>query len=243
MNEPISLQELINLIKKRLLSIVGIMIFSIGIGAYVSVYIISPVYEAQTQLLVNQKNIIQEYAWSQMETDLQLINTYNVIMKSPVILNQVIKKLDLQMSEEKLANQIIVSNENDSKVVNVTVRAGEAQQAVDIANTITDVFQVEVPALINVDNITILSAAKLGDSPSPVKPNISYNLAIAGGLGLLIGISVAFLREILDTTIKTEQEVEELLQLPVMGVVGSIPLEKRKKSSSNFHRSRGSSNV
>lgn len=243
MSETISLQELFHLIKKRLLSISGIAIISICIGAYVSFYLISPVYEAQTQLLVNTKNIDQEYAWSQMETDLQLINTYNVIMKSPAILNQVIEKLDLQMNEEKLANQIIVTNENDSKVVNVTVRAGEAQQAVDIANTITEVFQAKVPALINVDNITILSAAKLDHSPRPVKPNILYNLIIAAGVGLLGGIGFAFLREIMDTTLKTEKEVEDLLQLPIMGVVGFIPPEERKKSSLKSPRSRGDTDV
>ena len=239
MTETMSLQELLKLIKKRLLSIIGLAICSTGIAVYLSFYYIPPVYEAQTQLLVNQKNISEENAWAQMETDLQLINTYHVIIKSPVILNQVIEKLKLPISEEELTNQITVSNENDSKVVNITVRADEPQQAVNIANTIADIFQVEIPKLMSVDNINILSAARLDPSPSPVSPNIIVNIAIAMVIGLAVGVGIAFLREILDSTITSEKDVGDILQLPVMGVVGSISLDQEKKSSLKSHRVRG----
>ncbi len=233
MSETISLQELVKLIKKKMLLIIGFAICSAGITAYLSFYLISPVYEAQTQLLVNQKNISEENIWAQMETDLQLISTYNVIIKSPVILNKVIEKLSLQISEEELMNQITVSNESDSKVVNISVRADELQQAVNIANTIAEVFQTEIPNLMSVNNINILSAAKIDQSPNPVEPNITLNIAAAFIIGAMAGIGVAFLREVFDVTIKTEKDIENILQLPVLGMVGSIPFEKEKKS---FHK-------
>lgn len=233
MSETISLQELVKLIKKKMLLIIGFAICSAGITAYLSFYLISPVYEAQTQLLVNQKNISEENIWAQMETDLQLISTYNVIIKSPVILNKVIEKLSLQISEEELMNQITVSNESDSKVVNISVRADELQQAVNIANTIAEVFQTEIPNLMSVNNINILSAAKIDQSPNPVEPNITLNIAAAFIIGAMAGIGVAFLREVFDVTIKTEKDIENILQLPVLGMVGSIPFEKVKKS---FHK-------
>ena len=233
MSETISLQELVKLIKKKMLLIIGFAICSAGITAYLSFYLISPVYEAQTQLLVNQKNISEENIWAQMETDLQLISTYNVIIKSPVILNKVIEKLSLQISEEELMNQITVSNESDSKVVNISVRADELQQAVNIANTIAEVFQTEIPNLMSVNNINILSAAKIDQSPNPVEPNITLNIAVAFIIGAMAGIGVAFLREVFDVTIKTEKDIENILQLPVLGMVGSIPFEKEKKS---FHK-------
>ncbi|KGR86513.1 YveK family protein [Lysinibacillus odysseyi] len=233
MSETISLQELVKLIKKKMLLIIGFAICSAGITAYLSFYLISPVYEAQTQLLVNQKNISEENIWAQMETDLQLISTYNVIIKSPVILNKVIEKLSLQISEEELMNQITVSNESDSKVVNISVRADELQQAVNIANTIAEVFQTEIPNLMSVNNINILSAAKIDQSPNPVEPNITLNIAAAFIIGAMAGIGVAFLREVFDVTIKTEKDIENILQLPVLGMVSSIPFEKEKKS---FHK-------
>lgn len=239
MRETISLQELLKLIKKRLFSIIALAICCAGLAAYLSFYLIPPVYQAKTQLLVNQKNISQENAWAQTETDLQLINTYNVIIKSPVILNKVIEKLDLPVSEEELTNQITVSNENDSKVLTITVKADESQKAVIIANTIADVFQMEIPDLMSIDNINILSAAKPEQFPYPVEPNITFNILIAAVIGVMSGVGIAFLRELLDTTIKTEKDVEELLQLPVMGVVGTIPLKKEMKSSFKSERVRG----
>lgn len=239
MRETISLQELLKLIRKRLFSIIGLAICCAGIAAYLSFYLISPVYQAKTQLLVNQKNISQENAWAQTETDLQLINTYNVIIKSPVILNKVIEKLDLPVTEEELTNQITVSNENDSKVLTITVRADETQRAVAIANTIADVFQMEIPNLMSIDNINILSAAKPEQFPDPVEPNITFNILIAAVIGVMAGIGIAFLRELLDTTIKTEKDVEELLQLPVMGVVGTIPLKREMKASFKSEKVRG----
>lgn len=243
LNETISLHELLKLIKKRLVSIIVLAICFASIVAYLSLYLITPVYEAQTQLLVNQKNISQDNIWAQTETDLQLINTYNVIIKSPVILNKVIEKLELPISEEELMNQIIVFNESDSKVVNIRVRANEPQQAVNIANTIADVFQMEIPKLMSVDNINILSAAKLAKYPKPVEPNITLNIVIATMIGAMTGIAIAFLREIFDTTIKSEKDIEDILQLPVLGMVGSIPLEREKKSFHKSERARRKSNV
>ncbi|WP_431029556.1 YveK family protein [Lysinibacillus sp. LZ02] len=243
MEETVSLREILKIIRKRFLLITSLTIISVGIASYLSFYVITPIYEAQTQILVNQKNISQEYSWSQMETDFQLINTYNVIITSPVILNKVIDELDLEVSQEQLTNQIIVSNESDSKVVNITVHDQGPQQAVNIANTIAEVFQAEIPSLMSVDNINILSPAKLNESPSPVTPNITLNIAIAVVIGLMTGTGLAFLREILDTTIKTEKDIEEALQLPVMGLVGAIPLEKDKKYSFTSRKGRGNPDV
>ncbi|MGM9946108.1 MAG: YveK family protein, partial [Lysinibacillus sp.] len=113
------------------------------------------------------------------------------------------------------------------------------EQAVNIANVTAEVFKEEIPSLMNVDNINILSAAKVSENPSPVKPNKTLNIAIGAVIGIMLGIGLAFLLEILDTTIKDEKDVEENLGIPIMGIVGSIPLEKVKKASFKSHKVRG----
>lgn len=239
MEESISLQEIFKIIKKRLLLIICLTIIAVSTGYVLNSYYITPIYQAQTQILVNQKPASQEaYSWSQMETDLQLINTYNVIIKSPVILNKVVEELELDFSSDQLINKIIVSNESDSKVVNIKVEDEEPEQAVDIANTVAEVFKKEIPTLMSVDNITILSEAKLSENPSPIKPNKMLNLAIAAVIGLMLGIGLAFLREMLDTTLKSESDIEKIIGLPIMGLIGSIPLEKKSRANDTSQKGR-----
>src|SRR5690625_2830158 len=81
----------------------------------------------------------------------------------------------------------------------------------------------------NVDNVNVLNAAVLSANPTPVSPNLTLNVAIAFVLGGMVGVGLAFLIEYLDTTIKTEEDVERYLGLPVMGVISTV------KDSDNTH--------
>ena len=232
MEETVGIREIAKIIRKRLWLIMIFIVTSMGISAGISFYVLTPIYQAQTQILVNQNSTSDEvYSLSQMETDLQLINTYNVIITSPIILNKVIEKQEINIMPEALKKQISVSNESDSKVVNITVEDPNPQQAVDISNTVAEVFKEEIPKMMNVDNINILSAATLSQSSTPVAPNKVLNIAAAAVIGLLLGIGLAFTLEFLDTTIKSEKDIEELVGLPVMGIVGLIAEEKESKSS------------
>ena len=168
-----------------------------------------------------------------------------MIIKSPAILSKVIEQLDLNITPEQLTNQITVSNEQNSQVVNISVQDKNAVHAVDIANTVVKVFQQEIPVLMNVDNVNILAPAILPENPSPVKPNKMLNVAIAAVIGLMLGVGLAFLLEYLDTTIKTEQDVEDVLGLPIIGLISPISdSDVAQTSSVPKHREKGSlSNV
>lgn len=240
LEDIINLQQLFKILWKRLFLIISFAIVAAGITASISYFVLPPIYQAQTQILVNQKNNDKEaYVLAQQqETDLQLINTYNVIIKSPAILNKVIEKLKLDVTPEMLTTQISVSSESNSKVVNIKVEDSEPQQAVEISNTVAEVFKEEIPKLMSVDNINILSVAKMEENPSPVKPNKILNTCIAAVVGLLIGIGLAFLLEILNTTIKNERDIEEVIELPIMGLVSSIAQENDIKSQLQSRRNR-----
>ncbi|MEB4860653.1 YveK family protein [Priestia megaterium] len=223
MEEKISLRELFQVLRKRLWLIVLITIIAATVSAVISFFVLTPVYQSKTQILVNQaKNDEQLYYNQTVQTNVQLINTYNDIIKSPAILDKVIKKLKLDSSAQSLSGQIQVTNAQDSQVAQIVVQDTSAKRATEIANTTASIFKKEVPKIMNVDNVSVLSKATLSESASPVKPQPFMNIAIAVVVGLMVGVGLSFLLEYLDNTLKTEQDIENLLELPVMGVITSI---------------------
>ncbi|WP_050183316.1 YveK family protein [Domibacillus robiginosus] len=223
MEETISLKELAQTLKKRLKLIVLITVAAALISGIISYFVLTPIYQSSTQVLVNQAKTEQQlYNPSEVQTNLQLISTYNVIMKSPAILEKVAQNLDLDLTTEELSSKITVASEQDSQVVNITVQDENPGLAADIANETASVFQEDIVKIMNVDNVSILAAAEIGENPSPVKPQPLLNIAIAIVAGLMAGVGLAFLLEYLDNTIKSEQDIEKTLGIPVLGGVTTI---------------------
>lgn len=246
MEETISLQELFKIMKKRLVLIISTFVLAVTITGGVSYFFLTPIYEASTQILINQKKIEQnQFNTLDIETNLQLINTYYAIIKSPFILSKVVDNLDLNTTPELLNNKIKVSSEQNSQVISISVQDPDLQKAVEIANMTTEVFQEEIQTLMKVDNVNILSPAVNTKNIKPVSPNTILNMAIAAIIGLMLGVGITFLIEYLDTTVKTEQDVDELLGLPILGLISPFPLKESKKTigSMNRRKSRGWKNV
>ncbi|WP_059173407.1 YveK family protein [Bacillus sp. FJAT-27445] len=220
MEETISLRELMETLKKRIRLILGITFAAVFISALVSYFVLTPIYQASTQILVNQAKTEQNmYNYNEIQTNLQLINTYNVIITTPAILDLVVKELNGEYTTGQLSSKISVASEKQSQIVNITVQDENPKTAAKIANTIAMVFQEQIISIMNVDNVTILSPATVTDGQAPVKPKPLLNVAIALIVGLMLGIGLAFLLEYFDNTIKSEQDVEKVLEMPVLGAV------------------------
>lgn len=240
MEETISLRELFETIKKRILMILLITVAAVAISGVISYLVLTPIYQSSTQLLVNQSKPDQQmFTQNDIRTNIELINTYNVIIKSPIILDKVIETLQLDRSVEALNNQINVGSERNSQVLAISVQDPDPALAVQIANTIASVFQREIVAIMNVDNVSILSEAKLAENPLPVKPNPKLNMAIAFVVGIMIGVGLAFLLEFLDNTIKTEQDIEKHLGLSVIGAIPIFELDQELVTKAERRSKRG----
>lgn len=232
MEETISLKELFQVLRKRLSMILSITLIAALISAIISFYFITPIYQTSTQILVNQKkqNNSQILA-GEVQTNLQLVNTYSVIIKSPAILDQVKKELKLDTSVQGLTSKITVANEKDSQVISVIVQDADPNAARDIANTTAKVFKEQITNIMSVDNVTVLSQAEIVKGQAPVKPRPVLNVAIALVVGLMVSVGLAFLLEYLDNTIKREQDIETLLELPVLGVITIMEENKQGRAA------------
>ncbi|MBT2216491.1 capsular biosynthesis protein [Virgibacillus dakarensis] len=224
MEETISLKEIFEVIKKRILLIISLIVAAAVISAVVSYFVLTPTYESSTQFIVNQgeQQETARYDVNEIRSNVELINTYNVIIKSPAILGEVIDGLNLSIDTGQLEDKLDVSSAEDSQVVTVKVTDPDPEMATEMANKTVEVFQDKIPDLMNVDNVKILSEAETKADPKPVNPKPMLNIAIAIVLGGMVGVGLAFLLEYLDNTVKTEDDIEKRLGVPVLGVISHI---------------------
>ncbi|WP_026691515.1 YveK family protein [Alteribacter aurantiacus] len=246
MEETISLKDIFQTLKKRLVLIISITAVAVAASALISYFLLTPMYQTSTQILVNKSGEDStQLTQGDLRTNLELINTYNVIMTSPRILEPVIDELGIEARPSQIRDMVTVGSERDSQVVNIRVENADPALAVEIANTIALVFQREIVDIMNVDNVSILSSAELSDNPTPVSPNPTLNMAIAFVVGMMGAVGLAFLLEFLDNTIKTEEDVAEALDLPVLASIPSIDnktvdMSAVKESSRTNRTGRGS---
>ena len=224
MEETLNLEDILGVIKKNLIMIISLGLLFGAAAAFATALIMTPQYEANTQVLVTQSQESSDGAVNNqdIQASLQLVNTYWDIILSPTVLDDVVENLGLEQTSNALANQITVNNQDQSQVLTITVSDEFPENAETIANEVADVFQERVSEVMNVDNVSILTTADVGQDPSPVSPQPLVNIAIGLILGVLLALGIAFLREFLDKRVKTEEEVEKILDLPVRGTVAKF---------------------
>lgn len=135
-------------------------------------------------------------------------------------MEQVRKNLNLTEDLETLKSGITASNMTNSLIININVRNQNKSSAKEIALETAKVFSKEAPDSLNVTNVNVLPYVTI--DPSPVSPNKKLILAAAFVIGLLIGSGLALLLELLDNTINSEEDMEQILGKPLLGIVPLI---------------------
>ncbi|KXZ40584.1 Capsular polysaccharide biosynthesis protein [Alkalithermobacter thermoalcaliphilus JW-YL-7 = DSM 7308] len=224
MEEQIELRELLYILRKRIGMISIITVIAVIISALVSYFILKPQYETSTTLIVNKAYEEDRINHNDIMLNQRLVSTYGEIVKSRAVLEKTIKDLKLENTYEQLQGNIKVTPVKDTQIMRITVSGNDPALITKIANTTAKNFIDEVTRIMNIENVQIIDTAKL--PKNPIKPKRSLNIAIAFVLGIMLGVFIAFLIEYLDNTIKTPKDIENHLDLPVIGV---IPLNKELK--------------
>lgn len=226
MEETIDLREYFAIIKKRFWIIAIITVVAMVVSGVISFFMLSPVYESKSTLIVNtEKNEeTQMITGDQFSVSQKLAVTYGEIIKSRAVLESVISNLKLDSEYEDLVEKITVSPVKDTQIISISVQDTNPKKARDIANEIPKVFEKEVKRITKANDIQVIDKAILPENP--IKPNKIMNVAIAAVLGMMIGLFVVFVLEYLDNKIKTPQDVEKHLDLPILGVIPNEKIER-----------------
>lgn len=219
MENAIDLRDILHILKQKLLFIILITLFAAATGAVLSIYIIDPIYESSATMIVNKSNAgeRQDTTYNDILLTQRLVKTYSVIMQSNTVLNRVIDVMRLNMEPEELRKMLTISGVNDTEVIRIKVTSENPKFAADLANEITRQAPTEIIRAVKAGSVEVIDAAAIPSKP--IKPNKKINTAISGILGLMFSIFFVFLKDYFDDTIKSEEDIVERLNLPVLGAL------------------------
>lgn len=221
MEETMDLREILQIIYKRLWFIILVTLVCIISSGIISFFVLDSIYEASTTLMVSKTRDDQSsnLQYNDILMNQKLVKTYSEIVKSNRVLEKVIEQLDLDMTTGDLRDKIQVSSVSDTEIIRIAVQDKDPNFATELANSIAVVFMGEIGSIMKMDNVQFIDPAKV--PIDPVKPRPFLNIAIAAVLGVMISVFIVFLVEYFDNTVKTVDDVENKLGLPVLG---SIPV-------------------
>ncbi|MDZ5757437.1 Wzz/FepE/Etk N-terminal domain-containing protein [Carnobacterium maltaromaticum] len=220
MDESISFSMIITLLKNKIYIILSFMAVGILAGLLFSFFFLTPNYKSTVQIIVAQDTESQIVQNTEVQANIQLVNTYNEIIKSPFIIEKVVAELDDNYTVSSLSKMIKVRNETNSQVINISVEAETKKESIHLANVVAQKFKENASEVIKIGSIHILSNSKYSTISTRKSP-VVYT-GIAGIAGTITGILVSFLLVGLDTTIKKEEDILEQLGIPVLGSIGKI---------------------
>lgn len=211
--EEIDLLELFRAVLKYIkLIIVLCIVFGLG-GFLGTKFLITPTYTASTSIYLTPQ--ISESGSldynSQMANSKLVTNVVNLMTQNNVM-SEVAKDVGLEnaVSVKKCIN---VTNETNTEIVTITATTTDPKLSKDIANGTVNTFIKTMQKNLNVRNIEIVDKAKLSYVPSG--PNIKKNTMLATLVGGVIGVGYAVLKFLFDNRLRTKEEAEKYLGIPV----------------------------
>ena len=207
---------------KRKFSIILVaLVFAIATFGY-SAFLAKKEYQSTSRIYVvsrqNQDN--NALTNSDLQAGSYLVKDYREIILSQNVLTQAIEELKLDMTPVELSKKISVSVPTDTRILSITAKDGDPKEAARIANGLRNVAAEKIISVTKVSDVTTLDEAEVPQSPS--SPNIRRNvlLGFVAGAGLIVVLLVVV--EVLDDRVKRPEDVEELMGLPLLGVVPDI---------------------
>ena len=206
--------------RKFLIALVALVA---GVTAFAySSFVIKPQYASTTRIYVVNRNQADKPGLTNQ--DLQagsyLVKDYREIILSQDVLEKVVANQNLTIDAKTLGKKVSVTVPADTRIVSISVRDGNPEEASRIANALREVAAQKIISVTRVSDVTTLEEARPATSPS--SPNIRRNTMMATIAGVGIVIVVVLLVELLDDRVKRPEDIEEVMHISLLGVIPNL---------------------
>lgn len=230
----IDLRKIFEMLKKKF---VFILIFALvgGIlaGCFTN-FFIDPKYTATVKLYAysnNDNRLGSDSSISSSEIDAseKLVKTYLEVVKSNTFLEKVSDKFDNTLSAGQIKSMMSCAQVNETLAFQISITSTNPQTAMDVANAIADTCPDEIVRVLKVGGVSIIDNAVLPSSPS--SPNMKKNITIGLAAGFILSFVFFFIKELFDTSIKDEKDLEREFDIPILGSIPRlIPVSEKAKA-------------
>jgi capsular polysaccharide biosynthesis protein len=227
------LRRYLRLVRQRLLLVVVAIIAGAGVGYAITSR--TPVYTATATLFVGSTNLGPNQEFLYQEADLnQIVNTYAVMIPDPVIAQKAIDQTHINRFAGSVAAETSAQVITNTQLISVSVADTSAADAIQLANAVSSAFVSQIKDY----QVDPTATGSVPSEPAHVYQDATYASASSSGLtkriilgsafGLVLSVFLVLLLDYLDITIKSADELERRLDLPVLGIVPrftSLPLD------------------
>ena len=241
MQKSLELKDILRLIRRYWRwMVIGILAGAIlGIG--ITTLFIQEKYTANVKLYIYSKTLSQsedyvDYNINDLNTSIKLINNYKVVLKDNSFLEDLASNLSRTVTAKYLNKAITLASATDTTIIDVTVTTENAEFSAEICEIISELAPTVFVEKIEAGTVKTFGKVQIPTEPS--SPNLLTNTALAAFVGLAVVAIIVLLIYFLDNTIKGEEEIKQLYNLPILGEVPSSggKNKKKKRRNSNYYR-------
>ena len=218
----IDVVQLFKVLWKKKIAIILTAIVAAVLAFGVSSFILKPEYSSTTRIYVVNRNQSEKVGLTNqdLQAGTYLVKDYKEIILSQDVLEKVISNLKLEKTVKELSKKIQVTVPVDTRIVSITVKNAQPEEASRIANALREVAAEKIISVTRVSDVTTLEEARPALTPS--SPNIRRNTALAFLVGGAVMVVSILLLELLDDRVKRPEDVEEVMQIALLGVVPDL---------------------
>ena len=218
----IDVVQLFKVLWKKKIAIILTAIVAALVAFGVSSFILTPEYSSTTRIYVVNRNQSENAGLTNqdLQAGTYLVKDYKEIILSQDVLEKVISNLKLEKTVRELSKKIQVTVPVDTRIVSITVKNAQPEEASRIANALREVAAEKIISVTRVSDVTTLEEARPALSPS--SPNIRRNTLLAFLAGGAVMVISVLLLELLDDRVKRPEDVEEVMQIALLGIVPDL---------------------
>lgn len=223
--DVIDLMELAGVLWQKAWAILLALIIGAVITGFGTKLLITPLYEASSMIYIYSKTT-SITSLTDLQIGSQLAVDFQIVASTREVIENVISKLNLNMTYQELLDTVTVTNPQGSHILKITVQNPNPAMSAEISNTLADELRQRIADVMNTDAPSVVDRAVVPDEPA--SPSVVKNAAIGGLVAAVLVAAVIVVMYLMDDTIKNEDDVRRYLGL---NVLAEIPMEYAGKNS------------